>query len=192
MKNIYIASNRNQWNDFTKALKKLVDKHGTHNVRLRDGRVLPVEWFVDPHDNEYQHFRHKDDSKNWYLCWDDCGRSIHSRDFDMVSFVEKRIPKATIRVFPDYCSTGIWSMTANISPESIGIRDHAILMALKYWHWTWEFLIVDGKLSKSACQTWKADGQKLVDQLNRQYGKKYNFVYNVDDKDLVADFPEQQ
>lgn len=90
----------------------------------------------------------------------------------------------TIRVFPDHQSSGIWKNYCNVSPESIGIDSNAILVALKYWHMTWEFLITEGKLSYSASLEWIEDGRKLVEEMNNKYGNKYQFVYQVSEKDI--------
>lgn len=87
-----------------------------------------------------------------------------------------------IEVFPDYCSTGLWDTEsrANIDPESSGVSDPALLLALKYWHWTWEFLVVNDTLSAHAVQTWVQDGAQLVKLLNERYAGVHEFVYRSD------------
>jgi len=102
--------------------------------------------------------------------------------------------KEIIRVFPDYCSSGLWSETGNVEPEELGITDAGIILALKYWHWIWEFEIAKSEpenwefdhrkfhgLSDYGVKVWKEDGQKIVDELNTKYGDKYEFVYDIDE-----------
>ncbi len=96
------------------------------------------------------------------------------------------------RVFPDYCSTGLWNSEddleapfANTEPEKY--LSVAECLSLKYWHWTWEFLIANdcmeenGKphLSETGIKIWFDDGKKLVDFLNEKYQGKYLFEYEV-------------
>lgn len=87
MKNPATTNERDQWNTFTRKLKKLIDEKGSYPVTLRDGRVFDVVWFIDPWDSQYQHFRFKDDSRDIYLIWDNCGRSVTSSRFDIVSML---------------------------------------------------------------------------------------------------------
>jgi len=96
--------------------------------------------------------------------------------------------KETIRVFPDYCSSGLWTDTYNTEPEDLGITDKGILIALKYWHHFWEFNIAKGgqedvecKVSNLGISNWKKAGKEIVKLLNKNYGKKYKFIYQVDE-----------
>ena len=99
-----------------------------------------------------------------------------------------------IRVFPDYQSTGLWHGTEhyNMDPNEIGL-DGGLLIALKYWHWVWEFLIVTDcgercMLSASAVQEWKQDGKRLVDALSERYDGVHTFEYhNVIDDEVMDD-----
>ena len=50
--------------------------------------------------------------------------------------------KKQIRIFPDYCSSGIWGETGNMCESDINM-DTATRLALKYWHFTWEQWDID-------------------------------------------------
>lgn len=92
-----------------------------------------------------------------------------------------------IKVFPDHCSSGLWNEETygNIDPpESVGISDPALLLALKYWHWTWEFLLIEGKLTRRAAETWLKDGEMLVALLNERYTGIHNFTYRANLSEL--------
>lgn len=84
-----------------------------------------------------------------------------------------------IKVFPDHCSTGLWNTAShgNIDPELVGICDPALLLALKYWHWTWEHLLIEGRLSQRAAQSWLRDGEQLTALLNERYRGQHEFIY---------------
>lgn len=50
--------------------------------------------------------------------------------------------KKQIRIFPDYCSSGVWSDVGNMDESEINM-DTATRLALKYWHFTWEQWDID-------------------------------------------------
>jgi len=103
------------------------------------------------------------------------------------------------RVFPDYCSTGIWSIDtgANVDPEDCGLSSIECI-ALKYWHSYWEML--PNGLEPEFCDEngeflqdiwdanelrlvpwvnrWVEDGREIVDSINKRLGKNL-FLYDV-------------
>lgn len=104
------------------------------------------------------------------------------------------------RVFPDYCSTGIWSIEtgANLDPEECDLT--AIeCVALKYWHSYWETLpnglesefhdengeFLQDKWDANELRLgpyvkrWIEDGRKIVDSINNRIGIKL-FRYEVE------------
>ena len=85
--------------------------------------------------------------------------------------------KETIRVFPDYMSSGLWLTTgANIDVEYLENAVHPyLLLTLKYWHAAWEYGNIDCK-STTYRQQWNTDGQFLVDSMNTCQ-TQFNFVY---------------
>lgn len=89
--------------------------------------------------------------------------------------------KEVIRVFPDYCSSGLWHGRGgyNMDEESfLDVLDSTDLMALKYWHHSWEASMdsFGCLLSKRWQDNWEQDGQLLVDSWNAKQ-EKYQFVY---------------
>lgn len=90
--------------------------------------------------------------------------------------------KEVIRVFPDYCSSGLWHGRdgANMDEEEfLDVLNRADLIALKYWHsaWEWSMDSVEGcSLSKRWQENWEQDGQLLVNLWNAKQDK-YQFVY---------------
>lgn len=83
--------------------------------------------------------------------------------------------KEIVRVFPDYCSSGVWVEGGNADPEELGISS-TLRIALKYWHWIWEDRIGDDqKLPQFYFDQWKEDGKTLVAAMNAE-NDKYEFV----------------
>lgn len=74
--------------------------------------------------------------------------------------------RTKIRVFPDYMSTGLWDYPVGSMVDEDEI-DHCIpahlLVALKYWVRTWEFI---DSFSPEYMQEFKMDGQVIVDAMN--------------------------
>lgn len=90
--------------------------------------------------------------------------------------------KKEIRVFPDYCSTGVWFDYGNVEPQSLGISE-GLQLALKYWHDTWEFAITrwgDETLTPLVSQRyidrWNEDGKKLCELMSKE-NDKFVFIY---------------
>lgn len=90
----------------------------------------------------------------------------------------------TIKVFPDYCSSGLWENHTNLDESSFeGVLNHVDFMALKYWHNVWEFNVNDGttnndtdKLRDSYWAKWEKDGRDMVDAWNEKQSE-FKFVY---------------
>lgn len=90
--------------------------------------------------------------------------------------------KTEVKVFPDYCSTGLWLNGANADPDELGISE-GLQLALKYWHEIWEFgisLYTDSDIESPALynqytERWKTDGKKLC-ELMSQENDKFVFV----------------
>lgn len=100
--------------------------------------------------------------------------------------------KKQIRIFPDYCSSGIWSETGNMDESEINM-DTATRLALKYWHWLWEVWDVDmhslhpNPLSEvwidKAYRQWWEDGKRIT-CLIASFNPDLDVVY-------MADTPEE-
>lgn len=85
--------------------------------------------------------------------------------------------KPKIKVYPDYMSSGLWDKNGTNLDEN---KFHALLgysnmMALRYWHESWEFLEELG-MSYSYWQRWQEDGRLLVEEFNKCQDK-YEFIY---------------
>lgn len=99
----------------------------------------------------------------------------------------------TVLVFPDYCSTGFWllheclespigSTHVNCDGEDFGLPAE-ILIAVKYWHHTWELCQdkdYNSIMSHSYFREWMEDGKALVQAMNN-FSTDYNFVYGVEE-----------
>lgn len=85
--------------------------------------------------------------------------------------------KPKIRVYPDYMSSGLWDESGtNLDEDKFrDLLGYSNMMALRYWHETWEFLGEFG-MSSSYWQRWQEDGRKLVEEFNKCQDK-YEFVY---------------
>lgn len=92
--------------------------------------------------------------------------------------------KPKIRVFPDYCSSGLWDVEG-VNLDEAGfetVLGTSNLLALKYWHNIWEFEIAcfddseKPRVSEEYIKEWDEDGQKLVEQFNKCQDT-YEFVY---------------
>lgn len=87
----------------------------------------------------------------------------------------------TVRVFPDYESTGLWE-GAKPGGSSMSLSDFEgslspiILMALKYWHHTWE--LSELGMSKRYFDEWQEEGRNLVEDMNMHPNNtEYYFIY---------------
>lgn len=60
----------------------------------------------------------------------------------------------TIKIFPDYCSSGIWDENgASMDISEINI-DKMTELALYYWHWTWEQWEIDIGVHEKPTKEW--------------------------------------
>ena len=92
--------------------------------------------------------------------------------------------KIKIRMFPDYCSSGVWGWNdgVNLDQEQLGISS-ALKLALKYWHSYWEYYIADSlhedtpKISDYYIKQWHADGKKIAELMTVE-NDTYEFVYH--------------
>ena len=92
-----------------------------------------------------------------------------------------------LEVFPDYCSTGLWNTETRVSvdPAEVGsIENDAVALGLfaglRQWHWMWEFMVCESRLSDTATDSWANDGAALVGALNKHYAGKHTFMYCTD------------
>lgn len=101
--------------------------------------------------------------------------------------------KKQIRVFPDYCSSGVWNEHgAEVGTEVLNI-DKATSIALKYWHWIWETWDIDiPDLHETPVEKWWIeevygewwnDGKAIVEAIAQQ-NPDIDVVY-------AADTPEE-
>lgn len=89
--------------------------------------------------------------------------------------------KQIIRVFPDYCSSGLWDEHGNLDERDFeSVLSASQLLALKYWHQIWEASMGSYGLSCSYSKLWQdkweADGKALVTSFN-ECQDIYEFVY---------------
>ena len=91
--------------------------------------------------------------------------------------------KPIVKVFPDYCSTGLWMpQGCNVEPSELGISP-GLQLALKYWHEVWEFTLsgldddrIMHRVSERYVSRWVDDGKKLAELMSAE-NDKYEFVY---------------
>jgi len=76
----------------------------------------------------------------------------------------------TIKVFPDYCSTGLWENQISVDVEQFDWLPFSATMALRYWHRAWEMLYDYESCkwmgSTSYYKEWYEDGKELVNIMN--------------------------
>lgn len=87
-----------------------------------------------------------------------------------------------IDVFPEYLSTGLWDSEtrANTCLESEDPIRRGLLAGIGQWHWLWEALVAENRLSDFGLSMWKEDGARLVEALNLAYAGEHTFVYRTD------------
>lgn len=100
--------------------------------------------------------------------------------------------KKQIRIFPDYCSSGIWSETGNMNESDINM-DTATRIALRYWHVLWEQWDIDmpslqpsfpsKQWIEGFYKEWWEDGKTIVEAIAQQ-NQHLDVVY-------MADTPEE-
>ena len=86
MKNPATNCTRDDFNRFTQFLYNEIKEGRKPSVKLRDGRVVTINWF-DKDGPEYEHFIHTNESEHVYLIWENDGHSVTSTDFDMMEIV---------------------------------------------------------------------------------------------------------
>lgn len=93
--------------------------------------------------------------------------------------------KPKIKVFPDYCSSGLWEAETGVNLSEHKFEDllgKSNLLALKYWHCLWEFNIAcfadneQPKASERFIAEWNEDGKELVKQFNLCQDQ-FEFIY---------------
>lgn len=99
--------------------------------------------------------------------------------------------KKLVRVFPDYCSSGVWIEGGNADPEELGISPE-LQIALEYWHQYWENVLCgeftdDGWTPATVGEYWKqkwvTDGETLVRLMNEE-NSEYEFVKRFGTEDI--------
>jgi hypothetical protein len=136
-----------------------------------------------------------------YLRWDaDHPYDVRDCTISWDALNKPVVKKQIIRVFPDYMSSGFWDAGpgVNLDPSVFdGILPDSILIAVKYWHSTWESFSStadEGTISEYVNQwesfsstadegtiseyvnQWNKDGARLVELMN-ECQDKYQFVY---------------
>ncbi len=80
--------------------------------------------------------------------------------------------KPKIRVFPDYCSSGLWDDRGNLDADKFeSVLGKSNLIALRYLHDIWEFMIAcccdeQPRVGDEYIREWRKDWEALVDQFN--------------------------
>ena len=86
----------------------------------------------------------------------------------------------TIKVFPDYCSTGLWDESgAETSLEKLNINDPCANLSLKGINKVFEYIEPDDKDSEGISQwrnTINSLTKDIAGYLNARYGDRYTFV----------------
>lgn len=97
----------------------------------------------------------------------------------------------TIKIFPDYCSSGIWSEYGNMDVSQINI-DKMTELALYYWHWMWEKWELDSSfpthswIEKHYAQWWE-DGAVIAREIQKQNAQLF-VVYDADCPDDLIEY----
>ena len=86
--------------------------------------------------------------------------------------------KRVIKVFPDYLSSGLWGNNGGSICESE--VSHCVspiaMIALKYWHMTWDVYNESWNKGDICTNKWEADGLLIVDTMNASQDE-FHFVY---------------
>lgn len=78
----------------------------------------------------------------------------------------------TYKVFPDYCSTGLWDSETGVNEDIPKYVPIQLAIMLRMWHELWEFAIADdvftpkSKMSTQYIDRWNDDGRYIVYLLN--------------------------
>lgn len=86
--------------------------------------------------------------------------------------------KIKIRMFPDYCSSGLWEWEVrghNLEPDELGVSK-GLQIALKYWHWYWEMVPSDKKMPEPYLTHWKKEAEELAALMTTE-NEKYEFHF---------------
>ena len=84
-----------------------------------------------------------------------------------------------IRVFPDYCSTGLWHEDGyNMDPPSDVPPE--LVTRLEQWHTVWSQILVKQHCTNQYRQQWLDAGGALVLALNESTADEYVLTVNFD------------
>lgn len=100
----------------------------------------------------------------------------------------------TIKIFPDYCSSGIWSEYGNMDVSQINI-DKMTELALYYWHWTWEQWEIDIGVHEKPTKEWLdgfyrkwwEDGAAIALEIQKQNPELF-VVYDADTPEELIEY----
>lgn len=103
--------------------------------------------------------------------------------------------KKQIRVFPDYCSSGVWNENgAEVGTEVLNI-DKTTSIALKYWHWMWEQWEIDLQIPSATpfqrswieqvYGEWWNDGKAIAEAIAQQ-NPDIDVVYEADTPEEIV------
>lgn len=104
--------------------------------------------------------------------------------------------KRVIKVFPDYCSSGLWDERGcNCSPDEFKISS-GLQIGLEYWHDYWESNLVqwddDGELVNVDVRywnKWRQDGRTLIDAMNAE-NSEFTFVACFGRVETLSDYED--
>jgi hypothetical protein len=91
-----------------------------------------------------------------------------------------------IDVYPDWCSTGLWGehrgrQRVSLNPEQFeGIVPHTMMLALRWWHCSWEMSSGTDGFTPYYRSEWYEDGKYLVNSMN-EHSKQHGieFIYRA-------------
>jgi hypothetical protein len=95
----------------------------------------------------------------------------------------------TIKVFPDFMSSGLWLQRDGLPHVNTDESEVAhfvpaeVIIALKYWHHIWEVCVDDdfnSTMSPRYKNEWHEDGRAIVAAMNKaaeDADETYTFVY---------------
>ena len=131
------------------------------------------------------HLVERDWAKAEYVVW------IKKSNGHVIWGLDKDFKKLeTFRIFPDFCSTGIWEIDGpSVDTKTAGLNSLEKI-ALHYWHEYWELTIpqpddYEEETYKKLMVNWKPhilrwieSGKEIVERFNERAGYE-KFVYEV-------------